>query len=130
MCHFGPGAGSRRLLTRIPAARQMMYGHLLGVFQERKGVREEELAPRASVAVNMEKPVLRSPGALKTSPPTAAFGRDLPHTVYEGALATGGARTLFQGAGGSGTGAANGHFAATILDMFLRSKLACQGGSG
>ena len=108
----------------------MMHGHLLGVFQERKGVREGELAPRDPVARGVVKPVLRSPGALKTSPPTAAFGRDLPHTVYEGALATGGARTLFQGAGGSGTGAANGHFAATILDMFLRSKLACQGGSG
>ena len=88
------------------------------------------MAPRAFVARGVGKPVLRSPGALKTSPPTAAFGRDLPHTVNEGALATGGARTSSQGAGGSGTGAANGHFAATILDMFLRSKLACLDGSG
>ena len=108
----------------------MTLGHLLGVFQARKGVREGEMAPRASVARGMEKCVLRSPGALKTSPPTATFGRDLPHTVYEGAPTTGGARTSSQGAGGSGTGAANGHFAATILDMFLRSTLACQGGSG
>ena len=107
-----------------------MHGHLLGVFQERKGVRKGELAPRDPVARGMEKCVLRSPGALKTSPPTAAFARDLLHTVYEGAPTTGGARTLPQGAGGSGTGAANGHFAATILDMFLRFKLACLDGSG
>ena len=127
---FGQGARSRRLLTRSPAARQMVHGHLLGVFQARKGVRKGEMVPRAPVAWGIEKPVLGSPGALQTSPPTAAFGRDLPHTVNEGALATGGARTLSQGAGGSGTGAANGHFAPTILDMFLRSKLACQGGSG
>jgi len=108
----------------------MMHGHLLGMFQARKGVREGELAPRDPVARGVGKPVLRSPGALKTSPPTAAFGTDLPHTVNESAPTTGGARTLPQGAGGVGTGAANGHFAATILDMFLRSKLACLDGSG
>ena len=108
----------------------MTHGHLLGVFQARKGVRKGELAPRASVARGMEKPVMGSPGALKTSPPTAAFGRDLPRTVNEGALATGGARTSSQGAGGSGTGAANGHFAATILELFLHSKRVCLDGSG
>jgi len=100
-----------------------MHGYLLGVFQARKGVRKGEMAPRASVARGMEKPVMGSPGALKTSPPTAAFGRDLPHTVNEGAPTTGGARTLPQGAGGSGTGAANGHFAAAILELFGVSRL-------
>ena len=96
----------------------MTLGHLLSVFQARKGVRKGEMAPRDPVARGVVKPVLRSPGALKTSPPTAAFGRDLPHTVNEGAPTTGGARTLPQGAGGSGTGAANGHFSAAILQLF------------
>ena len=76
------------------------------------------MAPRAPVAWSVEKGVLGSPGALKTSPPAAAFGRDLPHTVNEGAAATGGARTLHQEAGGSGTGAANGHFYAAVLQLF------------
>ena len=114
---FGQGAGSRRLLTRSPAARQMTLEHLLGVFQARKGVRKGEMVPRAPVAWGIEKPVLGSPGALQTSPPTAAFGRDLPHTMNEDAPTTGRARTSSQGAGGSGTGAANGHFSAAILQL-------------
>ena len=95
-----------------------MHGHLLGVFQAKKGVRKGELAPQASVAWGIEKCVLSAPGALQTSPLTAAFGRDLPHTVNEGAPATGGARTLPQEAGGSGTGAANGDLYAAVFQLF------------
>ena len=114
---FGHGARSRRLLTRSPAARQMTLGHLLGVFQARKGVRKGEMAPRAPVAWGIEKCVFGSPGALQTSPPTAAFGRDFPHIMNEGAPTTGGARPSSQGAGGFRRGAANGHFSAAILQL-------------
>ena len=96
----------------------MTLEHLLGVFQARKGVRKGEMVPRAPVAWGIEKCVLGSPGALQTSPPTAAFGRDLPHTINEGALTTEGARTSSQGAEGFRRGAANGHFPAAILELF------------
>ena len=96
---FGEGTGSRRLLTRSPAARQMTLAHLIRVIQARKSVREGEMAPRAPVAWSVEKGVLGSPGALKTSPPAAAFGRDLSHTVNEGAPTKRGTRTMPQGGG-------------------------------
>jgi len=119
---FGQGAGSRRLLTRSPAARQMMHGHLLGVFQARKGVRKGETAPRAPTACRWEKVSFAHLAPSKRHQNTAAFGVGLLHPVHEDAHATGDARNLSQGAKGSGRGAANCQFAPTIFVHFCFSR--------